>query len=233
MSKNEVAKTTSTEVAEFTDADMAAWGKSEMTSKDIIIPYIILLQANGDHVKNGKGKGGDFYDAIAEKNLGPVLKGLIPFHMEKTWTVEKFNGKKWEWDHTEKMTPENESLPYEFEVGADIYRNKYTYRFYVLVEGSVLPYSIKMKGASKKTGQNLSTEMFVKNAMDRLPPAAKFINITSFLDKNKDGDSYFAMKLEVAAKTPHEKVMEALNWFKTLRDDKSVIVVDDKEAAHE
>lgn len=226
MGKNEVAKTTTTEMAVFNEQDLAAWGGNELSSKDIVIPSIILLQSNSEFVKLGKGKGGDFFDTVSETNFGTEIKNVVPFHMEKTWTVEKFNGKKWEWDHTEKMTPENENAKYEFEVGNEKFRNKYTYRFYVLVNDHVLPFSIKMKGASKKTGGNLSTEMYVKNAMKRLPPAAMMVNLRSELEKNDEGDSYFTIKMSVADKTPYEKVMEALNWFKTIRDDKSVVVVD-------
>lgn len=226
MSKNEVAKATATEVATYTEGDMAAWGGNELTSKDIIIPSLLLLQSNSEFVKQNKGKGGDFFDSVSETNFGSELKNIVPFHMEKTWTVEKQVGQKWKWDHTEKMTPDNENAPYEFKVGNDTFRNKYTYRFYVMINGEVLPFSIKMKGASKKAGANLSTEMYVKNAMNRLPPAAMMINLRSELEKNDDGDSYFAIKMSVSAKTPYEKVMEALNWFKTIRDDKSVVVVD-------
>lgn len=231
MAKNEVAKTTTTEAAVFSEQDLADWGGNELSSKDIIIPSLLLLQSNSEFVKQNKGKGGDFFDSVSETNFGNELKDLVPFHMEKTWTVEKFNGKKWEWDHTEKMTPENENSPYEFEVGNDKFRNKYTYRFYVLINGEVMPFAVKMKGASKKTGSNLSTEMYVKNAMNRLPPAAMMINLRSELEKNKDGDSYFTIKMSVSTKTPYEKVMEALNWFKTIRDDKSVVVVDGSDGS--
>src|SRR5690606_1224299 len=142
MSKNEVAKTTSTEVAMYSEEDLASWGGNELSSKDIVIPSIILLQSNSEFVKLGKGQGGDFFDTVSETNFGKELKNIVPFHMEKTWTVEKFNGKKWEWDHTEKMTPDNENSPYEFKVGSDTFRNKYTYRFYVLINDFVLPFSI-------------------------------------------------------------------------------------------
>lgn len=228
MAKNEVAKTTttSTEVALYSEQDLSDWGGNQLTSKDIIIPSLLLLQSNSEFVKQNKGKGGDFFDSVSEINYGPELKNIVPFHMEKTWTVEKFNGKKFEWDHTEKMTPENENAKYEFDLDGVKYRNKYTYRFFVMVSDSILPYSIKMKGASKKTGSNLSTEMYVKNPMKKLPPAAMMINLRSELEKNDDGDSYFTMKMTVGDKTPYEKVMEALNWFKTIRDDKTVVVVD-------
>lgn len=231
MGKNEVAKTTTTEVATYSEEDLSVWGGNELSSKDIVIPSIILLQSNSEFVKTGKGKGGDFFDTVSETNFGTELKNIVPFHMEKTWTVEKQVGTKWKWEKTEKMTPENENAPYEFKIGNDNFRNKYTYRFYILVDGHVLPFSLKMKGASKKTGGNLSTEMYVKNAMKRLPPAAMMVNLRSELEKNDDGDTFFAIKMTIADKTPYEKVMEALNWFKTLRDDKTVVVVegDDKE----
>lgn len=228
--KNEVAVTMSNEVAAYSEEDMQAWGTSEVSSKDIVIPSLILLQALSPQVNEGKGKAGDFIDSVTGENLGTELKDLVPFHMEKTWTVEKFNGKKWEWSHTEKMTLDNENSPYEFEVGNDQYRRKYTYRFFVLVEGNVLPYSIKMKGASKKTGSNLSTEMFVKNAMKRLPPAAHLVTLKSELEKNADGDSYYVIKLVMGGKTNGDKVMEALNWFKTIRKSDAVVVDDSKDS---
>jgi hypothetical protein len=221
-----VAGQTSTELAVYSDQDLAAWGGNELSSKDIVIPSLLLLQSNSEFVKVNKGKGGEFFDSVSEESLGSKLV-VVPFHMEKTWTVEKYNGKKWEWDHTEKMTPENENAPYEFEVGADKFRNKYTYRFYVLVDGHVLPFSLKLKGASKKTGGNISTEMYVKNAMKQLPPAAFQFELTSELEKNDEGDSYFVVKAKVGPRTPYEKVMDALNWFKTLRDDKRTVVVAD------
>jgi hypothetical protein len=228
MSKEKALATTqSTEVATFTDADMAAWGGNELSSKDIVIPSMILLQSNSDFVKEGKGAGGEFFNSTSGTNLGKEIKNVVPFHMEKTWTIEKFNGKKWEWDHSEKMTPENESSPYEFEVGVDKYKRKYTYRFFFLLEGEVLPVTLKLKGASKKAGSFLSTEMFVKNAMKRLPPAAMMFNLSSKLEKNDEGDSYFVVVVTPSVKTPYEKVMDALNWFKTIRDDKSTVVVDE------
>lgn len=226
MAKNEVVKATPNEVAVFTEAELTEWGGNELSSKDIVIPSILLLQSNSEFVKQRKGQGGDFFDSVNEINYGSELKNVVPFHMEKTWTVEKLEGTKWKWDHTDKMTADNANAPYEFNVGNDKFRNKYTYRFYALVDGSILPYSITMKGASKKTGGNLSTEMYVKNAMKKLPPAAMMVNLRSELEKNDEGDSYFTIKMSVTNKTPYEKVMEALNWFKTIRDDKSVVVVD-------
>jgi hypothetical protein len=228
--KNEVAVTTETGLTTYSEADMASWGGNELSSKDIVIPAVLLLQSNSDFAKEGKGTGGDFYNAVTGENYGKKLENIVPFHMEKTWTVEKLEGTKWKWDHSEKMTPENESDPYEFSVGNDSYRRKYTYRFFFLINGEVLPATIKMKGASKKAGANLSTEMFVKNAMKRLPPAALQFTLSSKLEKNDEGDSYFVILVTPTTATPYEKVMEALNWFKTIRDDKSTVVVaEDKD----
>jgi hypothetical protein len=230
MSKTkDLTTTTSTEVAAYTESDMAEWGSNEMSSKDIVIPALILMQSNSEAVKANKGRGGDFLDSVSGKNYGSVIENVVPFHMEKSWTVEKFNGKKWEWETTVPMTLENEALPYEFEQGGEKFRRKYTYRFYLLVEGNVLPYSLKLKGASKKAGSNLATEMFVKNKMKSLPPSAIMFNISSELEKNDEGDSYFVVKITPAAKTPYDKVLESLNWFKTIRKSDTVVVDEDKE----
>jgi hypothetical protein len=215
-----------TDVAVYDEKAMAEWGGSALSPKDIIIPSIILLQANSPQVAEKKGQAGDYIDSVSGENFGNTIKDIVPFHMEKTWTVEKWNGKKYEWDRTDKMTLDNENLPYEFEVGPNKYRRKYTYRYFGLVGDSILPFSIKFKGASKKTGSNLATEMYVKNKMKHLPPAAMMIDVKSEIEKNKDGESYFVSKFVVTKKTPYEKVMEALNWFKTIQKSDEVVIHD-------
>jgi hypothetical protein len=216
--KNELTTTTSTEVAAYTEADMAEWGGSELSS-------------NSELVKtNPKLRGGEYVHSVTGESFGSEVKDVVPFHMEKSFTVEKLNAKgKWEWDHTEKMTIDNENSPYEFQTPEGQFRRKYTYRFYVMVEGHILPFSVKFKGASKKTGSNLATEMFVKNKMKGLPPAAYSFTLTSKLEKNDDGDSYFTAQIVQSGRTPYEKVMEALNWFKTIRQSDQVVVDEDKE----
>lgn len=219
-----LAKTEENAVAVYDEAHLTDWGGSEITSKDIIIPSIILLQANSPQIPEGKGKAGEYIDSVSGENFGNELKSLVPFHMEKTWTIEKFNGKKYEWVRTEKMTLDNENDPYEFETHEGKFRRKYTYRFFVMLDGHVLPFSIKFKGASKKYGSNLSTEMFVKNKMKNIPPAALLVSVKAELEKNKDGDTYYVSKTYMGDKTPYEKVMEALNWFKTIRQSDNVVV---------
>lgn len=234
MSKKEtteLATTQSTEVAVYSETDLQAWGANELSSKDIVIPALILCQQMSDFVTKEKvAKQGDYVDSISLENFGPVLKDVVPFHMEKTWTVQLWNAKKskYEYSHTEKMTPETEGLPYEFETSEGKFRRLYTYRFYVLVPGKLLPYTIKFKSSSREAGKNLATEMFVKNLMKKLPPPAYKIDIVSKEESNDDG--VFAVStVRVGERSTHEQVMDAFNWLKSIRTNDAVVVDDSKD----
>jgi hypothetical protein len=231
MTKEVAKANTTTELAVYNEADLQAWGSNELSSKDIIIPALILCQQMSDFVTKEKiAKQGDYVDSVTHENFGNVLKDLIPFQMEKSWTIQLWNAKKskYEYAYTEKMTPETENLPYEFETAEGKFRRVYTYRFYVLMPGKLLPYTIKFKSSSREAGKNLATEMFVKNLMKKLPPPAYKIDIVSKEESNDDG-VYAVSTIRMGERSTHEQVMDAFNWMKTLQSNKSVVVDDSKD----
>ena len=127
------------------------------------------------------------------------------------------------------LTTHYENLPYEFEEGGAKMRRLYTYRFFVLVPGEILPYTLKLKSSSRNAGKELFTEMYVKNMMGKpqLPPAGRTFTLASKTEKNDDG-TFAVSTIKMGDRTPHERVMEAFEWLKSVRSD-NVVVVDDKD----
>jgi hypothetical protein len=211
----EIAKKESTELS--MENDIGFWGTNESSSNDIVIPKIQLMQGMSQAVTNGKAKLGDLVDSVSGEIIGDITKPLevVPFHMEKFFIVQKFNGKKFLYDRIEKITPQNENAPYDFEEKGQKMKRVYTRRFYVLTNGNVLPYTIDFASTSSKAGKELATEMFVKNAMMKLPPAASKIAVGVKIDKNDDA-TYAVKTIKVVGKSTNEEIKQAFDWYKTV-----------------
>lgn len=197
--------------------DIGHWGKSEISSNDIVIPKIQLMQGMSQAVTGGKNKLGDMIDSVTGDLLATPEKPLecVPFHLEKFYIIQKHNGKKWMYERIEKVTPSNENAPYEFEEAGQKKKRVYTRRFFVMVPGHVLPFTIDFASTSAKAGKELATEMFVKNAMMKLPPAASKIAIGSVTQKNDDG-TYSVKTVKVIGKSTNEEIKAAFEWYKTV-----------------
>lgn len=211
----EIAKKESTELA--MENDIGFWGQNESSSNDIVIPKIQLMQGMSQAVTSGKAKLGDLVDSVSGEIIGDITKPLevVPFHMEKFFIVQKFNGKKFLYERIEKITPQNENAPYEFDENGAKMKRVYTRRFYVLTNGNVLPYTIDFASTSAKAGKELATEMFVKNAMMKLPPAASKIAVGVKIDKNEDA-TYAVKTVKVVGKASQDEIKQAFTWYKTI-----------------
>lgn len=214
MSK-EIAKKESTELS--IENDVGHWGVNESSSADIVIPKVQLMQGMSQAVTAGRNKLGDMVDSVSGELLGNVEKPLVcvPFHLEKFFIVQKHNGKKFLYERIEKITPQNEASPWDFQENGAKMKRVYTRRFYVLVEGNVLPYTIDFASTSAKAGKELVTEMFVKNAMLKLPPAATKIAIGVKVETNDDG-TYCVKTVKAVGKSTNEEIKQAFDWYKTV-----------------
>lgn len=223
--KNEMTVSMGTEVSTETNFD---WGTNEQSAADIVIPKIQLMQGMSERVVKGNNKLGEFIDSVSGEILGTVDKPfeVIPFHMEKFFVVQKHNGKKFVYDHIEKITPANENAPWEYETKDGKFKRVYTRNFYVLVPGKVLPYVIGFSSTSAKAGKELATEMYVKNTMLKRAPCASKILIGGKIESNDDGT--FAVKtIKVGADASKEEIALAFQWFQTVRKEETK--VDDAE----
>lgn len=203
------------EVANTVDA----WGGNEMSSNDIVIPKLLLQQSTSAFVATGKAKLGDYVDSVTGEVLGSVSQPVevIPFHMEKFWVNQKFNGKRWEYVNVERMTISNQNLPWEF-TGPKNEKMKrvYTYNFYVIIPGKTLPYMVSFSSTSAKAGKELATLMYTQNAINKLPPPAKTIGLGGKIDKNDDG-TYAVKGVTIVRDSDPQEIALAFNWYNTIK----------------
>lgn len=215
----EVTKKQTTEVAAYTDADLAAWGEQQIDSNDIILPRINLAQQMSQSVVDDKAKMGDFVNTSTMTVIGGVDKPVdfIPFMLEQVWVIQKeVKAGKFEFDSIEVVNAENKDLPWDFVKEGVNYKRVYTRNFYGLVDGQTLPCVISFQGSSAKAGKQLATLMFAENRLNKLPPSAFHVKIGSKIEKNDDG-TYAVKTIAVGNKSTTEEISKTLEWFKTFQ----------------
>lgn len=228
MKDKELAKATTTDVVNPEDMDNFDWGTNEARSNDIVIPRLQLMQGMSKRVTAGEAKLGDLIDSVTGEVLADKDKSLtvIPFHMEKFFVVQKQikqgNKIKYEYDHIEKITAENENAAWEYEHEGQIFKRVYTRNFYVLVPGKVLPYVISYSSTSSKAGKELATEMYTKNPMMKRAPAATKIALGCKIETNDDG-TFGVKTIKVVGDSSREEIALAYKWFQTVRKEETKV----------
>lgn len=212
--------------------DLSQWGQAPISSKDIVIPRINLMQGLSNMVTEGEAVFGEFRDSLANKKLGDFKQGfqIIPFHMRKIFV---------EYDATDKtdkkylrtvdITPQNENLPYEDmgknEKGETIYISRdYVLEFFCLLpselkSGGELPYILSFRRTSLREGRKLATQMYVTNRGAGLPPPGLVVTVESGKQSNEKNSWAVAqvnLSPEATRKATNEEMGLALKWFKTV-----------------
>lgn len=206
------------------------WGSSELNSKDLMIPKILLMQGLSDAVqdKNLDVDTGDMINSVTLEKLGdeknPVE--IIPIHIFKTWVVsfKPIKGNKFNYVKTEPMTASNENAALE-EEGVDEDGNKGTWRrdrtinVYALVakelaEGGALPYVISFRRTSFTAGKKIATH-FAKMGMIRQAPAAKSLMLKCTQEQNDLG-TFYTYDVLPGRITTLEEVNTAFDWYKQI-----------------
>lgn len=216
MSK-EVAKKESTEVS--TEIALDAFGDTQVSSQDIIIPKILAMQPGSKLVTDGKAVFGDFVDSLSGTKIGSIKEPIqfIPFHMEKIMIISKKEAGEYKFDRIEPVTAANESLPYEHAVGEFQYKNEQVMNFYSLLPSDMsMPYIIAFKGMSRKSGRALATQMFIKNRSAGKVPPAKIMELTGEKVQNNKG-TFVTLGTSIAGDSSNEQIGECLKWFKTIQ----------------
>jgi len=192
MSKKELAKRESTEVAETT---LDAWGDDvHVSSQDILISKILPMQGLSKLVADRKAQIGEYRDSVTGELLGSIDKPMafVPVHVEKFWIVSKEINGKMEYQTMEPMTRENEGRKWEVHIDGVKHRNDYNYRYYVLrpediKDGNPIPYILQFRRASVKGGKKLFTQMFIRNKQVGKIPAAYVMNLEGKMTTNDFG----------------------------------------------
>jgi hypothetical protein len=215
--------------------DLNEWGMGDVSSRDVIIPKILVMQGLSDLVGEGKAKLGDFVDSITSEVLGSIDKPLsiIPLHMQKSWIISrrKKGESKFEFERYEDVTSANEGYPLEAADGDDTIKYEYALQFYVLrPEDPTLPYVVTFKSTSTRAGKALATQMYFRNKAAGLAPAAFVMELSSKKEKNDKG-TFAVMEVKPKGRTSAEQEKEALNWFKVIKAGKTKVAAEPSEPA--
>lgn len=205
-----------------------AWGAENVTSEQIIIPKIMLMQPMSELVTEGIARIGEFRsslekDRVLGSDKSPVE--LIVFGSFNTWQVF-IDG---EYATTVPITVENVHAARE-EVGPNgekITRAR-VLNFYCLLpsdikSGEAFPFVLSCKGTSEKAGRTLSTH-FMKLKMFNKPTAAWVFGVKSVKETNDKG-TFFVMDIEKLRDSTSEELTQAYQWYKVLQT--AAVKVDD------
>lgn len=210
-------------------ADLKAWGEQVLSSHDIIIPRLLVVQKSGDLSEVEGLDFGDIVDGLDEIALvseGQELE-ILPFKLEKVWKQCAIKGGKTlnvlPIVENPKDSDFNDDLVFE---GGEVLdgpnkgekcKNYRALRFFAFVveqlnKKGALPYMIEFKSTSLRAGKKLVTQMYVKNAAAGLTPVAKTYFLKS--EKTQNDDGHFAvLDVKVANDTEKEHQQEAFDWF--------------------
>lgn len=224
----------------------AAWGKQELTAKDIVIPKIFAMQGLSKPVTNGEAKMGEFRDSN-----GILLGGLdkpiefIPFYRTVEWVIFRKNGDVFKFQRIEAITPQNENN--QMEITDDDGNEEKWYRttnYFCLLphemeDGGALPYLLSFRSTSARAGSQIATTMYIKNIKPRaLPPerqheatpASTVMKLVGEKVTNDKGTFIVMKAQEVRLSTP-QQVAEAFAWVQTIQ--KGAVKVDHSDLENE
>ena len=218
--------------------DMSQWGASSaITSKDIIIPRILLMQPMSDKVTAGEAAFGELRESLANEKLGDfnTKLNIVPFYMEKVFV--EFNVE----DPEDKLflrvvpiTPANENLPYEDEEFNEkagkkikISRDR-TMNFYVLLPseidlGTALPYILSFRRSNLQGGKQLATQMYVKNINSGKTPASVVMEVAVGKQSNEKKQTWAVLNVKPSSPAKVEHIEAAFKWLKMVKDGKAKV----------
>ncbi len=224
-------------------AELKEWGDGpNVTAQDLVLPKLLPLQYMSEKVKNKQGEYGEFRDTVANELFGSLEKPfeVIPFFMQKKWVEfdmipQRGGGYDREFKQIvliqDNPTREgfNDDLPLVDEA-AKVERDR-VMDFFCLIpeqikEGNDFPYVLSFQRTSLKAGKKLGTQMYVRNKMAGLNPAATAIEVSG-QDVQNDKGSYVVQDIRPSRAALKEEQMAALKWLKIVNTSK--VKVDDSE----
>lgn len=231
MSKKELT----TKETNLPAAPMSAWGAENITSDDITVPVILLMQPLSQYVTDGVAKPGTMIDSLSkEKVLGDEKKAVevIIFGSFKTWR-EEHDGK---YKRTIPWGPDNASFPWEEEledgtvVERDLVQNFYVLTTEDIAKGEAFPYVVKFKGMSMQAAKQLGTHLKKLQTLNK-PSASKVFSLKTRKDSNDKG-TFWVFEPVVLRDSTDVEMATAYTWYKTLQS-ASVKVHDEDEQKQE
>jgi hypothetical protein len=226
---NEVAKVEgSKELAELSQ-QMQEMG---MSTGDLLVPRLYLMQNTSEQVGEGKAKLGDILNSQTNEIIGGVDKPaeLIPLKLFKSWRVMDMSGKQAEYVREEPWTPENDKRAWEGREDITDKKTKKTkqdvpvrydlsFNFFALVRsevqaGEAFPVVIAFRRTSTMAGKALATQMF-KRAQLRQAPYSKsvFLRVGK---RKQESNTYAVFETQEGAKITDAEMALAQKWYATV-----------------
>lgn len=212
--KKELAVSGSTELAAV---NMNEWGDVIVEAKDLILPRILLQQAMSESVKQRTAMSGDYVNSLQGSVCSDKdgLVKVLPFYCRQSYTVEKFNGKKFEFHKIDPYVP-GEQRPFEETVEGVRYKNVHNYEFFVMTEEGGTPAIVSFKSTSHKTGKKLFNLMYLQNPAQKKTPANNWINLGRKEETNDMG-TFWIMDISVGKESTQEERTNCLQWISTIK----------------
>jgi len=221
---NETALTTTTEAqapATILNTDFTG---VEMDANDFLPTKILLMQGISQQVADRKANIGDFVNNMTGEIVGtagtkPVK--LLPFAVKKYYAVEKYNGSKFVYSHTEE--DKGIKLPNDFELNGVKYRNMHTYVFFCMTEAMDIPVTVSFRSTSHKEGQKLLNYMSnqARKKPTPQPPFANWIKLDAMPKKNDLGN-FMVLVVNPDSESTEEERNECRTWIPVVREIKNL-----------
>lgn len=208
------------------------FGVQEVSSNDIIIPYIQLIQPMSDKATDGKAMFGELRDSMTNELLGNFSKPLefVPFFMETLWVEYEAPAKEGDQKKFLRILPvvkdpknPNYNDDWKYQDGG-IVRDRMM-NFYVMLmkdieAGGGMPYIVSFRRTSLQAGRKLATQMFVKNKASGKLPTAVVCKLMSTKESNDKG-TYAVMDVEPVRAAADTEQLAAIQWLKPVKDGKT------------
>ena len=158
--KKEIATKETQDLGEFTGQ---TWGSENVTTEDLIVPKILLMQATSALVADGKASPGHFVHSMDKTKLGdkenPVE--IIIFGSYKSWVEYKDDTylKSYQWTAENADQEWNDTDIDGAEIQRKLIRNYYCLLPKDIESGIPFPMVLSCKGMSAQAGKWLATKM--------------------------------------------------------------------------
>jgi hypothetical protein len=201
------------------------WGVGELTSKDIIIPKILVMQGLSKLVTNGDAKMGEFRDSLNGTVLGSAEKDhleFIPFYMQKVWVIFEEKNGAMKFAKQVPIDASNENWDIEETIAGVKIRRDRCMNFYCLLpqdvdQGGALPYILSFRRTSLRTGQKIATQMFLKNVKAGKTPASAVMSLSGTKQTNDKG-TFVVTDAVYKRESKAGEIAEAFAWVKTIKE---------------
>ncbi len=192
-----------------------------VSSQDLIIPKLLLMQNTSEYVGDGKAKLGDIVNSQTIDVIGGLDKAvlLVPLKLYKTWRVYDMSSGQPEFKRQDAVSASNEKLPWEGVEDGKPIRRDLCMNFFVLLgselaDGTAFPCVVSFKRTSIQAGRQLATHLFKRACLGQLP-YSQAIPLQVKKEK-KDTNTYAVFEMGKASALSAEFIQAAKDWTERL-----------------